>query len=458
MMSDAMISKATTATRSRRGWIDYWDPENPGFWESQGKRIAHRNLVFSIFAEFLGFAVWQVYSVVAALLPSLGFDFSVNQLFWLAALPGLVGATARFLYTFMVPIFGGRNWTIVSVLLLLVPTSMLGVLVQHPRTPFWAFALAATAAGLGGGNFASSMANISYFYPERLKGFALGLNASGGNIGVSIVQLIIPPLIAVSAIGNLVGSPQRMDDGRLVWAQLAGFVWIPLILLSAACAWAFMDNLKVQMAPFREQLRVISRPHSWIMSLLYVGTFGSFIGYSASFPLLISSQFPNNSRLVGYAFIGSLIGAVVRPIGGWLADLLGGARVTLGAFIAMSLAVLGAIFSLHAGSFPLFLLSFVMLFAATGLGNGSTFKMIPPIFRHYNPEDRRRALVEAAAAMGFVSAVGAYGSFLIPRGYGMSIKSTGTPMVALATYLSFYLICILITWLCYLRPATGIRT
>ncbi len=243
--------------------------------------------MFSIFAEFLRFSVWQVYSVVAALLPSIGFAFTLDQVFWLAALPGLVGTTARFPYTFAVPIFGGRNWTIISALLLLIPAVMLGVLVQDPSTPFWMFLVAAATAGFGGGNFASSMANISYFHPDGKKGLALGLNAAGGNIGVSIVQLVVPALITLGSFGALVGAPQMRVNpatgaGSSVWVQLAGFVWVPLILMSALCAWFFMNNLRVRSVSVREQAVILRRKHTWIMALLYTGTFGSFIGYSAS--------------------------------------------------------------------------------------------------------------------------------------------------------------------------------
>jgi NNP family nitrate/nitrite transporter-like MFS transporter len=449
-------------------WIDAWNPNDERFWESAGKSIARRNLIFSIFAEFLGFSVWQMYSVVAALLPSIGFSFSVDQLFWLAALPGLVGATARFPYTLAVPIFGGRNWTIVSALLLLIPALLLGVLVQDPDTPFWMFALAAATAGFGGGNFASSMANISYFYPDGKKGLALGLNAAGGNIGVSVVQLVVPALIALGAFGALVGAPQTRTNAETgasgpVWVQLAGFVWVPLILLAAACAWFFMDNLRVQSASLREQAVILRRKHTWIMALLYTGTFGSFIGYSASFPLLIRSQFPDNASLIGYAFLGPLIGSLIRPAGGWLSDRLGGARVTFWAFLVMILAVCGVLFFLSVGSFAGFLLMFLVLFTTTGIGNGSTFRMIPVIYRRYHEagagaEDavareraRKGALMEAAAALGFTSAVAAYGAFLVPRGYGASIQAAGGPQLALLAFVAFYVLCVAATWWYYYR-------
>lgn len=242
-----------------------------------------------------------------ALLPLIGFSFSANQLFWLVALPGLVGATMRFPYTFLVQVFGGRNWTIISALLLLVPTASFGFLVQNPGTPFWAFALVAAAGGFGDGNFSSSMVNTNYFYPAREKGFALGTNAAGGNIGVAVVQLLVPLLITAGFVGAVVGGPQTRTapDGATsqIWLQNAAWFWVPLIL-AAVCAYLFMNSLRVSQTPIRQQALTLQRKHTWVMSWLYVGAFDSFIGYSASFPLLITTQFPENSSLVGLAFLG----------------------------------------------------------------------------------------------------------------------------------------------------------
>lgn len=470
----AISSSAVESVVRPSTWIERWNPDDEAFWEREGKYIARRNLVFSIFAEFLGFSVWQVYSVVAALLPAIGFGFGLNQLFWLAALPGLIGATVRFPYTFAVPLFGGRNWTTVSALLLLIPALFLGLLVQDPETPFWLFAVAAATAGLGGGNFASSMANISYFYPSGKKGFALGLNAAGGNIGVSIVQLVVPTLITLGAFGALVGAPQTRtnaatDASSQVWVQAAGFVWIPLILLSAVCAYLFMNNLRISTASLGEQAVIVRRKHTWIMSLLYTGTFGSFIGYSASFPLLIRSQFPENASLLGYAFLGPLIGSLVRPLGGWLSDRFGGARVTFWNFVVMIAAVFGVLAFLGAHSFGGFLLMFLLLFTATGIGNGSTFRMIPVIYRTFHErlmaggnadaleKARRDGLTEAAAALGFTSAIAAYGAFIIPRGYGSSIDLTGGPQLALLSFVAFYVVCVAFTWWYYYRRSAEVE-
>src|SRR5918997_841649 len=287
-----MASSSAAGARAGSGWIESWNPEDKAFWESEGKYVARRNLVFSIFAEFLGFSVWQLFSIVAALLPAIGFTFDSNELFWLVALPGLVGATMRFPYTFAVGLFGGRNWTIISALLLLMPCVLLGVIVQNPQTPFWLFAVTAALGGLGGGNFASSMANISYFYPNYKKGAALGINAAGGNLGVGVVQFLVPVLITLGVFGIVFGDSQTKTDPATgatseVFAQNGAFFWVPLILLAASCAYFFMNNLHVSQTPPKEQVRVMKRKHAWIMSYLYIGTFGSFIGYSARFPLLI---------------------------------------------------------------------------------------------------------------------------------------------------------------------------
>src|SRR6266849_10487962 len=263
-------------------WIKDWNPEDVEFWEKSGKSIARRNLIWSILAENLGFSVWLVWSIAATKLPGIGFKYTTAQLFTLVSLPGLIGSFMRFPYTFAVPRFGGRNWTVVSALLLLIPSVALVVLVRHPEAPFWLMALAASTAGLGGGNFASSMANISFFYPDKRKGLALGLNAAGGNIGVAVAQLLVPVVITASAIAVVGGSQGK---GGQLFLQNAGLFWIPFILLAAVLAWAFMDNLKVSQAPFRQQAGVVQRKETWLMSCLYVGTFGSFLGFSSGLPL-----------------------------------------------------------------------------------------------------------------------------------------------------------------------------
>ena len=434
-------------------WITDWRPDDETFWRERGSAIARRNLTFSIFAEFLGFSVWLVWSIVAANLNDAGFDLTVSQLFWLVSVPALVGATLRFPYTFAVARFGGRNWTVVSALLLLIPVVLLAVMVSDPQTPYGLLLVAAATAGFGGGNFASSMANISYFYPDARKGFPLGLNAAGGNIGVAVVQAFVPLVITVAIVGGQVGGGPFLAN--------AGLIFIPLIVLAAACAFFFMDNLRVSRSEFREQLRVVRNGHTWLMSVLYIGTFGSFIGYSGALPILLSLNFPDAGLKL--AFLGALVGSLARPIGGLLSDRFGGARVTLGNFGVMIVAALGVIFCLQnkaePWAFTAFLGMFMVLFMATGIGNGSTFRMIPVIFRAQaldrNRGDREQAIRigkrETAAVLGVSSAIGAYGGFLIPQGFSLSRTATGGPQAALYVFIGFYLICAAITWWCYVR-------
>jgi NNP family nitrate/nitrite transporter-like MFS transporter len=425
------------------GWITRWNPEDADFWEGDGRRIARRNLLWSIVAENLGFSVWMIWSVVATRLPAAGFPYRSEQLFVLVALPGLVGALMRFPYTFAVPRFGGRNWTVASALLLTVPTVLLALLVNRPATPFWMMAFAASTAGLGGGNFASSMANISFFYPEREKGFALGLNAAGGNIGVSNVQLLVPLVLA----------------GSGATLARAGWMWLPLILLAAVGAAVFMDNLTVARSPLREQLAVVGRRHTWIMAWLYVGTFGSFVGFSAAFPLLLKTMLPEVGA--GFAFAGALVGSLARPVGGRLADRVGGTRVTLWNFVVMAGAAMAVVLAVRVHSATVFLAAFLALFVSTGIGNGSTFRMIPAIFRaealgrRPPTETLEHALLrgrrDAAAAVGITSAIGALGGYLVPRAFGAAIGATGSIAPALLAFVVFYATCFLTTWWTYAR-------
>ncbi|MEW6037440.1 MAG: MFS transporter [Pseudomonadota bacterium] len=442
-----------------------WNPENTDFWEKTGKRIATRNLWISIPALFLAFAVWMVWSVVVINLPSIGFRYTTNQLFWLTALPGLSGATLRIFYSFMVPIFGGRRWTTISTASLLVPALWIGFAVQDPETPYVLMLVLALLCGFGGGNFASSMANISFFFPQAKKGAALGLNAGLGNLGVSAVQFVVPLVITASVFGWLGGEPQTwMKDGitKPMWLQNAGFIWVPFILAASIAAWFGMNDIASANASFKDQAVIFRRKHNWLMCWLYTGTFGSFIGYSAGLPMLIKTLFPAVNP-AQYAFLGPLVGALIRPLGGWLADKLGGARVTFWNFIVMAAAVLGVLHFMPTGgadgNFYGFLAMFLLLFLTTGIGNGSTFRMIPVIFlterQRANVGDvaqiRREAAKESAAVLGFSSAVGAYGAFFIPKSYGTAIALTGGPEAALYVFLVFYVSCIALTWWYYAR-------
>ncbi|MHB1173528.1 MAG: NarK family nitrate/nitrite MFS transporter [Sulfuriferula sp.] len=450
--------------------ITEWRPEDAAFWEEKGKRIATRNLWISIPALLLAFAVWMVWSVAVVNLPNIGFNFDENQLFWLAALPGLSGATLRVFYSFMVPIFGGRRWTAISTASLLIPAIWMGVAVQDPHTPYSVFLVLALLAGFGGGNFASSMSNISFFFPKSQKGMALGLNAGLGNLGVSVVQFVVPLVITIGVFGAFGGEPQTWAKGdvtRTMWIQNAGFIWVPFIIASTLAAWFGMNDLATARASFREQAVIFKRKHMWLMSWLYVGTFGSFIGFSAGLPLLTKLQFPDVDP-TQYAFLGPMVGALFRPVGGWISDKLGGARVTFWTFVAMAVAVLGVIYFLgirtQPGAFWGFLAMFMVLFLSTGIGNGSTFRMIPVICLSMylrEAELHGDAAVESVAAkesgmrsaavLGFISAIAAYGAFFIPKSFGTSIALTGGPQAALYIFIGFYLSCIAVTWWYYSR-------
>ncbi|GAB2761448.1 MFS transporter [Nocardioides salsibiostraticola] len=474
--------------RRRTGrWIEDWRPEDPDFWENGGKQVARRNLIWSIFAEHLGFSVWLIWSVSAAFLVASGFSFSPQQLFLLVAIPNLVGALLRLPYTFAVPKFGGRNWTMISAAMLLIPTLSFAVVVQNPDTPYWVFCLIAASAGFGGGNFASSMANINFFYPAAKKGAALGLNAAGGNLGVSIIQLLLPVMVGGAGIFGLV----KASEGGIN-LERAAWVYAGLAVIATAAAYFFMDNLGTAQSKPREQLQVVREPHTWIMAFLYIGTFGSFIGYSAAMPLLIKLNFwvPEPAPLgtgiffAYYAFLGAGVGSATRPFGGWLADKYGGARITLYSFLAMigfTLAVLWTLTQLTPNPaadpaialdnktwFPYFLGFFLCVFAATGIGNGSAYKMIPAIWRakverttEAGTPGRARAIVEstkqASATLGVVGAAGALGGFLIPLGFAAPWVDNPLSATkgAFMVFTLYYVACAVVCWTVYLRRTAG---
>lgn len=455
-----------TLRRQRQGVLTDWRPEDEAFWRDSGRAVARRNLWISTYCLLLAFAVWMVWSVVVAQLPRLGFAFGTDQLFWLAAVPGLSGATFRIFYAFMVPVFGGRLWTAVSTASLLIPAFGIGYAVQDPSTPYLIFLVLALLCGFGGGNFASSMANISFFFPKKERGNALALNAGLGNLGVSIMQLLVPIVITFSIFGAVGGAPQTLDGGVRLWAQNAGFLWIPFICVGTLAAWFGMNDLAAAKASLADQAAIFRRTHNWLMCWLYTGTFGSFIGFSAGFPLLARLAFPDVNSLQ-YVFLGPLVGALARAGTGWIADRWGGARVTLWVFLGMILAVGAVLWALSAGAFWGFFASILALFALTGVGNASTFQMIGPIMSletarlapELTPaEQRTRAEREAAAIVGFTSAIAAFGAFFIPKAYGASIDATGGPQVALWGFLAFYLSCAVLTWTAYAGPRGLLRS
>jgi NNP family nitrate/nitrite transporter-like MFS transporter len=419
-------------TRGR--WIDRWEPEDERFWEETGSGIARKNLVFSIFAENIGFSVWVLWTIVVINLGNAGYSLSLSEMFWLTAVPNLIGSTLRIPYTFAVPRFGGRLWTCISASLLFVPCLLLALVVpsgwllgQNHEVQFWVLLGCAATAGFGGGNFSSSMSNISFFYPEKRKGLALGLNAAGGNLGVALTQLLVPLAIVVGVPMAAVKLPQHE-----VHLAYAGLMWMPLIVLAAFCAWRYMDSLSEAKADTGSYVKALGHGQTWVMSILYIGTFGSFIGYSFALPLVIKNTFPEfladhpfiATYLAGLGFVGALIGSIARPFGGWVSDRLGGAKVTLWCFVGMAGFTLLAIAGVNGRSFPLFFGSFMAIFLLAGMGNGSTYRMIPSIFtelgrRQANEQglDHAETTVDfkrrAAAVIGIAGAVGAFGGFLI---------------------------------------------
>ncbi|ECN3626187.1 NarK family nitrate/nitrite MFS transporter [Salmonella enterica subsp. enterica serovar Enteritidis] len=441
-----------------------WRPENPAFWENKGKGIARRNLLISVSCLLLAFCVWMLFSAVAVNLNKIGFNFTTDQLFLLTALPSLSGAILRVPYSFMVPLFGGRKWTVLSTVILIIPCTWLGFAVQNPATPFGVFMLIALLCGFAGANFASSMGNISFFFPKARQGSALGINGGLGNLGVSVMQLIAPLVIflPIFTFLGVRGVPQ--PDGSLLALTNAAWIWVPLLAVATLAAWFGMNDIGSSKAFVASQLPVLKRLHLWLLSLLYLATFGSFIGFSAGFAMLAKTQFPD-VNILQLAFFGPFIGALARSAGGVISDKFGGVRVTLINFIFMALFTALLFLTLPgsgAGSFSAFYLVFMGLFLTAGLGSGSTFQMIAVIFRQitlYNVKLRggsdeqaqREAVTDTAAALGFISAIGAVGGFFIPKAFGTSLALTGSPVGAMKIFLLFYIACVLLTWLVYGR-------
>lgn len=497
MSTTATAQPAPTAsTAARRGrWIDHWEPENPDFWETRGRRIARRNLVLSILAEHLGFSIWVLWAVVVINLPNVGIKLSLGDQFLLTAVPNLIGSLLRIPYTFAVGRFGGRAWTTFSAALLLLPCTLLAVIVPSGwlahadhATQLWVLLACAATAGVGGGNFSSSMANISFFYPEGRKGFALGLNAAGGNLGVAVSQLIVPLVIIVGVPAAAVRLPVHH-----VHLAYAGLVWMPFIVAVALLAWLRMDSLTQARTDPEPYLTALRNRQTAVISLLYIGTFGSFIGYSFALPILIKSTFPSflahhvfiATYLAGLGFVGALVGSLARPLGGWLSDRFGGARVTLWCFGGMALATGLAIDGVETHSFALFFASFIAVFVFSGAGNGSTYRMIPSIFTALARRKPGRELHfkrQAAGAIGIAGAIGALGGFFIQ----LALRQASLPVVgamaaaakhikvkselaaatakiaaahatwsvpALWAFLAGYVLLAGMTWFCYMRSS-----
>ena len=487
-----------TVAAGRRGrWIEHWDPDDEAFWAATGEKIAKKNLAWSIFAEHIGFSIWVLWTIVVLNLGNIGIALSVSELFLLTLIPNLVGSLLRIPYTFAVPRFGGRVWTMVSAGLLFIPAALLAVLVprgwlagQGHDTPFGVLFFCAATAGVGGGNFSSSMANISFFYPEKRKGWALGLNAAGGNLGVASAQLVVPLIIIIGVPAAAVKLPKH--DVHLAYA---GLMWLPLIALAVFGAWRYMDSLTQAKTDATSYTAALGYSQTWIISLLYIGTFGSFIGFSFSLPLVIRNTFPEflaghpfiATYLAGLGFVGALVGSIARPLGGWMSDKVGGARVTMGVFVGMAVGTIGAIAGVRQRDFLIFFASYTLIFLLAGIGNGSTYKMIPSIFALIGRKeaadqglDPASTAVEfkrrAAAVIGIAGAVGAFGGALIQivirqssLGVSALVKAAETPaqevavaaahadwvVPALWVFLGSYIVCAGITWAVYLRTSTA---
>ena len=526
--------------------IHEWDPENEQFWEQTGKRIATRNLWISIPSLLCGFAIWLYWGIITVQMLNLGFPFAKSELFTLMAIAGLTGATLRIPSSFFIRIAGGRNTIFFTTALLMIPALGTGIALMDKNTPLWVFQVLALLSGFGGGNFASSMSNISFFYPKKQQGLALGLNAGLGNFGVTTMQILVPLVMTFGLFGALGGESMVLENtsgtligkipaGSETYIQNAGYVWLLFLIPLAFAGWFGMNNIRTQdVSPdipgpvgsfmtisfmlligfitaacglwlllpesangsgfgvpkelvlllviaatvfllkqipgqtkgiLQRQYQIFGNKHTWVMSVIYTMTFGSFIGFAASFPLAIKVIFgyqhvmvdgvmthdianPNGPSALMYAWMGPFIGALIRPVGGWISDKVGGALVTQICSIVMVLSALGVAYYMKAAYasatpeefFVPFFVLFLVLFAATGIGNGSTFRTIAMVF----PKE------QAGPVLGWTSAVAAYGAFYIPKVLGEQIKAT-TPEVALIGFAVFYGVCILINWWFYLR-------
>ena len=526
--------------------IKEWDVENEQFWESKGKKIASRNLWISIPSLLCGFAVWLYWGVITVQMLNLGFPFAKSELFTLMAIAGLTGATLRIPSSFFIRLNGGRNTLFFTTALLMIPALGAGIALSDQNTPLWVFQCLALLSGFGGGNFASSMSNISFFYPKKQQGLALGLNAGLGNFGVTTMQILVPLAMTFGLFGAMGGDSMILQNtsgtligkipaGSETWIQNAGFIWLLFLVPLAFAGWFGLNNIRtpdvspnipnpiasfglmsgmlligmitaatglwlllpeaangsgwniskeivmvlvigstvfwLKMLPgsigesLTRQYKIFNNHHTWVMSVIYTMTFGSFIGFSAAFPLSIKVIFgyqhvmvdgvmthdlinANGPSALMFAWMGPFIGALIRPVGGWVADKVGGALVTQVCSVVMTLSAVGVAYYMKAAYqsetpeeyFVQFFVLFLLLFAATGIGNGSTFRSISVIF---NKE-------QAGPVLGWTSAVAAYGAFYIPKVIGEQIKAT-TPEVALYGFAAFYAVCIGINWWFYLR-------
>ena len=440
----------TEPTEGRRGpgrWIEDWRPEDPGFWERTGRKVANRNLWFSVFSEHIGFSIWSMWSVLVLFMPETAYHIDTAGKFFLVSIPTLFGSLLRLPYTMAVAVFGGRNWTIISAALLLVP-SIAAAVVMHPGTSYTTFMIVAALGGVGGGNFASSMTNINAFFPEKEKGRALGLNAGGGNLGVAVIQLV----------GLLIIATAGTSAPRLIFA-----IYLPLIVIATVGAAMTMDNLSTVRNDTGALKESVRDAQTWVISFLYIGTFGSFIGYSFAFGLVLQNQFGRTPlQAATLTFIGPLLGSLIRPLGGSLSDRIGGVKVTFWNFVAMAVSTVICIVASGIESLPIFVVGFVLLFITSGIGNGSVYKMIPAVFRtkalaasEEKGWDQEAALLWArrisGAVIGIAGAIGAFGGLLINLAFRTSFQTAKSGTPAFWAFLAFYAVCFAVTYLVYMR-------
>ncbi len=435
------------------GTLDRWEPEDPAFWAATGSRIAWRTLALTTVSLVLSFSTWFVVSVLVVRLPAVGFKLDTMQLFWLAAMPGLAGGSLRIVHTFLIPIFGTRKVIGVATLLKLIPCVGLGLAVLDPTTPFWLFMVLAFLAGMGGGDFSSFMPSTSLFFPKRLQGTALGIQAGVGNFGVSLAQFVTPWLIGFAAFGSLAGGSQVFTKGgvsKAIWLQNSTFWYLPLLVVVGALCLVMLRSVPVK-ASFREQLDIFKNKHTWFCTVTYVMTFGSFSGFSAAFPLMIKALyggFPDAPDPLKYAFLGPLIGSATRILFGFVADKTGGGILTQisGAVMILACGALvytGALSPASLDQFPMFVGLMLVIFFFSGMGNAATFRQYPVIFAH-SPR-------QGAQVLGWTGAVAAYGPFAFATLVGASITKAGSAIPFFVGAAAFYAVAVAVNWWFYVR-------
>ncbi len=445
-MAETDVLQQLGPNPSRKEILAHWEPENQAFWEKFGKKIANENLYTSTWALVLSFVVWTLWATIAAKLNAIGFNFTDEQIFTLAALPGLVGATGRLFYTYLPGLLGGKTSTLITTALLLLPILGLGNALQDTSTSYDTFVLLVSFIGIAGANFSASMANIGFFFPKAHKGLALGINAGVGNLGVSLIYLTAPLLIGWN-LSSFFGPGVQTANGML-YVQNVCYFWAIPIVLTLGLIWKFMDNLPLPKQSPKSIVSIFGNKHTWLMCWIYTCGFGSFIGFSAALGLLVSKEFPEISFSMA-AFLGPFIGAGVRPVGGWLADKLdSGSKVTLWSLFIMLAASIVVLLGLQAHNFVMFFAAFLLLFLTTGFVNGASFRMIPYIFN--NP-------FQSSLVTGFTAAIAAYGAFLIPKIFGWSYSSFQSVTPAFYVLIAFIVSTIVVTWWFYARKDSGIK-